>query len=189
MGVYIDLDLVAWSDDGSSALVTRTTSSSAGGGVGHDYILVTSGDKHPVVAAISDTQDPDHATEHVDRAACAKAALSLAKAVAAKHFRGVTIHADRCAAKRDVVAVNAEAARVAATSWIAKPVQRAATDRETAGWAIAKKVTVDPSDVSAASAKLFLVFTGYNGDSSGPAHVAVFDADQSVLIDDLRGVK
>src|ERR1700733_7626112 len=111
MGVYVTFSVIAWNADGSSALLTRDTSSSATAGTTHDYILVSAADKTPVVFTFSDMQDPDTATEHVDHDACVRAAGALEKVLTAKRFKGVAVKGEHCTAKRDVVVVSADAAK------------------------------------------------------------------------------
>jgi hypothetical protein len=195
MGTYIDHELVAWSSDGKSVLVHRTTSSSATSGIAERYLLISAGDKSPLTVSFTNTQDPDRATQHVDAAACVKAVDQLEGALAAKKFRGVTLRREQCKTKRDVVVVAADTAREAALSWVATPIERTASARET-GSVQATKLALasrpdEAADVSSMTGQLVLVFYGQNGDSSGPAHVVVMQQTTTgydQLIEDLRGV-
>jgi hypothetical protein len=177
MGRYVGLDLLAWSPDGASALIVRTESSSGQAGSKTDYVLVTADDPRPVVAVFSDHLDPERATEHVDRAACQRAADELQRALVARKFRGVTIRRERCKlAARNVLEVGPDAVE-AAGSWVAHPRLRAPSALETASWEAAKTIVGDAgdeADVAATTGKLILVFSGVNGDNSGPAHAAAF---------------
>lgn len=201
MGVYVNFSVIAWNADGSSALLTRDGSSSATAGATHDYILVSASDRTPVVFTFSDTQDPDAATEHVDHDACVKAAGALAKALTAKHFKGVTVKADHCTATRDVVAVSADAAKAAAAAKVTPPFKRGKTPRDATSYAAAQAAfgSGAPSDgtddeIAAASGVMAIVLSGENGDSSRPAHVAVYVPSKSGTsadrwIEDLRDVR
>jgi hypothetical protein len=119
MGSYRQLDLVAWSSDGASALLTSHRSSSMYSGEIYEYVLVGS-DAKVEVFTFHDTHDAERpANEHVDRAACERAAGQATRALAARKFRGVTIRRDRCAtAEREVVAIGDDAKREVAQSWV-----------------------------------------------------------------------
>ena len=188
MGLYVNFDVIAWNADSTSALVTRDTSGSAMAGSSHDYIVVTAGETAPIITKFTDLADPDKSTEHVDKATCVKAAAAFEKVLAAKHFKGVSIKSDQCSsAKRAVVVVSPDAAQLAALSWLSTPAKRAASARETAGWA-ADKAAGSGNDVAALTDKLILVFSGGNGDSSWMAHVATYVGGKAQIAD-LRGMK
>lgn len=192
MGTYITHDVVAWSADGASVLIHRTGSSSGDAGTSNHYLLVSAGDPHPLVVSFTNTRDPERATEHVGAAACSKAVDELARALAARRFRGVALRREQCKnTKREVVAVSADTAAATAMSWVASPIVRTASPREIASAQAATLAGGEPGDVSTTTGALILVSTGINGDSSGPAHVAVMHRTKSGyvrLVDDLRDV-
>jgi hypothetical protein len=185
MGVYVNFDVVAWNDDGTSAIVSRDTSSSGTTGSTHAYILVSAGEPPALVVRFTDLQDPDKQTEHIDRAACTKAAAAFATALGARRFHGVTVTAAACGtAARDVVRIDATAARLAALAWVATPAARPATDREQASAEAARQALGPTSgaggtgwgvaDVASLTGRLILIVTGGNGDSSTMGHLAVY---------------
>jgi hypothetical protein len=183
MGSYISYTLVAWSDDGASALLTEWHASSATAGSSVTYVLVGAADgaATPARYAFDNTVDPDHAKQRITAAECGKAAASLASDLTAHHFKGVAVRKDRCtdAGRATVVTIDATAARTAEMSWVAQPVARRASPREEAAWKLAATVTaVEPKaaapDVASTTGKLVLVCYGQSGDSSGPKYCTAF---------------
>ena len=77
MGSYVDFEVVAWSRDGKSALVTRTATSSGMEGVRLDYIVITAG-REPLVFTTQATKDYDQ--PHIDTARAAHRLERVAKA-------------------------------------------------------------------------------------------------------------
>jgi hypothetical protein len=183
MGYYSDVTLAAWSSDGAAALVTRDTSSSGTAGNTHTYVVVTTSGETEFT--FDDTQDPDKAGQKVSVASCRKQAGELGKALAAGGFKGVRIDADRCAGKRDVVTITADAQRAVEASWVALPVSRQPTQREQLALDVAKGIGREGLDVATTTGKLVLVFWGENGDSTGPAHASAF-AGTTQVVEDLR---
>jgi hypothetical protein len=179
MGVYRHLDVIAWSSDGASALLARDTTSSGQVGQSRDFLVVSAKDAagEGVEVTFTNTLDGDTAIEHVDPLACVDAAQTLTRALAAKKFKGVAINASACAtAARDVVMIGDDAARVAASSWIAAPAHAHLSKREAAARAATKLVLGDASDfpasVAATSGRLYLVVWGINGDDSTGARAS-----------------
>ena len=172
MGSYSSYELVAWNDDGSSALLIHSGSSSGDAGASQSYILAGAGDKKTLDFELTNTRDPDTAHEKITAAACTKAADALEKALAAHHYKGVALHKDRCStAKRDVVAIDAATAQAAELSWVATPGVRPPSAREDAAWKLARLEKHDgATDVAATSGKLVLVMWGESGDSSAPKY-------------------
>ena len=170
MGVYINHELVAWNDDGTAALISQTTSSSGTAGMGHVYILVSADGSKPLVVSFDNTMDPDTATQHVDELACGKAVDTLHYALAARRFKGVNLRKEQCKGARDVVAVTP-----AATADVTSSIQH-----------------VGDGILASRSGALILVLSGENGDSSQPAHVAVYKPSKAglvAIVDDVRAIK
>ena len=165
MGVYITFNLVAWSSDGSSALLVRDEASSGTVGSSHGYVLVSATDK-PVTYMETDTLDPDKATEKVTPAICKKTGEDLSKALAAKKFKGVDVKAGGCTAT-----VSADVAKAAKASITDKP--KAGSPGEAAIKLVNYSSPNAPTQAALTSGKLVLVLYGDNGDSSTPAHVDV----------------
>lgn len=154
MGTYITLELVAWSDDGTTAIVKRTTSSSGTAGAATEYILVGTRDA-PTVTSFHSTLSPDTASEQIDTTACTKAGDAFAQLVTHRRFSGVVLHRDRCkTAERDVVTITPAGASLAAASSV--PISEG-----------------DGDTMATRTGALLVMFTGENGDSSRPAHAKV----------------
>jgi hypothetical protein len=184
MGRYTTLNVVAWSADGSAALVLRSTTSSGTAGEARQYALVTAGEAKPASFVFFDTTDPEAPKQTVAAKSCEAAAVALVKALTVHHFKGVAVDRARCkTADRQVVAVSPEAALVASLAYVAAPKAHDATPRETAA---AAALAVQDGDALALSDKLVLVLFGENGNDSKPAHGAVFAGGKKV-VEDLRG--
>jgi hypothetical protein len=152
MGVYTTYSVVAWNSDGSAVLLEREISSSGTAGTSRAYLLFHMGATAPLVASFTDTQDPDHASEKIDQAACEKAADTLGKALDARHFRGVTLDATHCKRDRAVVRVGKDSAQEAAVSMTA---------------------VRDDTMMASTTGKLIVMMTGQNDDGSQPKHIEV----------------
>jgi hypothetical protein len=191
MGRYVQLGLIAWNADGTAALFTRESSSSGTVGATFEYVLVAAGASEPLVVSFNDTQDGDTRAQKVDQAACIRAAVTLQRALVAKRFRGVVVQQARCRDTRGVVGVLPEASRLVDGSWIAKPVHREPTARETASWEAAKLMQLgdEGSDVASLTGSLVVVLYGVNGDNTPLAHATVLEVTRDgprVLVEDLR---
>lgn len=120
MGSDVSYDLVAWNQDGSSALLRRTASSEGDASV--SYVLATVDDDPRLDVVVSQTERASRA-QQVDRATCTESLRDLARALAAHHFRGVTVHPARCrhADRRGAVVVRDAVADAAERSWVGSP--------------------------------------------------------------------
>jgi hypothetical protein len=159
MGADVSVDLVAWNADGSAALVRRTTLWD--GQRQSKYVIVA--DAEPVSAMFDDGRDT---TQNVDDAGCIKAAGALTRALAADQFRGVTVHADRCAgARASIVAVDPDVARDVARSWVVVPIPMTEPKpgREHAVWESLVATGEDPSSASRDSCDAFTAATMHGG--------------------------
>ena len=168
MGSDVQLELVAWNGDGSSALLLQRVHAAETVGDTANYVVVTVKEPKPLMVPFSDTthERREPAKQGVDLDTCVNAMGTLKKALEAKNFRGVTVVADRCkSAERNVVSVTTEAGTAVQLSWVATPKGRAPYDREKAAWGAAKAAVGGDDHVDVAawggasnSAPLILVF-------------------------------
>jgi hypothetical protein len=55
MGVYVEIHVAAWNNDGTAALVTSTSSSSGTVGKTKGYMLVAAGEAQPLAVSFDET--------------------------------------------------------------------------------------------------------------------------------------
>lgn len=106
-----DLQLVAWSTSGETALVLETVRSPAGGGVA-SYRVVGPGvlqERHVVSNELAIGDGPP--LQRVSAAGCREALLALKKVLQATRFKGVELRGEECKSDRSgVVAASPELA-------------------------------------------------------------------------------
>ncbi len=189
---------MAWNRDGTAALLEHRTYWDGDTSLG--YSIVSAGAK-PVAVAISQTLRADGMdVEQIARTDCTNATVTLASALAARHFDGVMLVADQCNhAERRVLVVGADATRAVEQSWVALPQGRPATAREEAAWAAAKQAVPEYSlfapseetcsgsghrtvDIAAKSEQLVLVFTLRSCDSPIKELVHAFAGGKEIAL-------
>jgi hypothetical protein len=149
MGSYVNFEVLAWSTDGSSALLSRVATSSAESGAVIDRIIVTAGDPKPLVFTIADAREEPIAEKQI-----AINRRALERAMSARGFCGAP-HAPRCHVESDRERIEREAAL-------------RNIDREAVG------PLPDDAELATLTGRLVIVLEGKNGDESGPAHAHVF---------------
>ncbi len=188
MGTSYYAELVAWSADGSSALVRHQ--SERDGDTTESYDVISAGDKqapHLQISGVSWVDDKHPHAQAIDQATCRMAVKTLQASLTAHGFRDVSLHAEVCAkdVRGGLVTVGAEVERAVASSWVALPMGRAASARERATWDAVATALPDakvgfpvgpgePTLDAANSVRMILVFDGLGGGSPERTNVLAF---------------
>lgn len=129
MGSDVEIEIVAWNDDGSAALIE--TRSSRDGDRGLSYGVISAHDATDDAAVTATIHvAPGDDTEQISEAECTRAMLALATSVSANRFHHVAVRPARCrGAHRDPVSISGA---LAPTIWPALPQGRPAGPLEQA---------------------------------------------------------
>jgi hypothetical protein len=141
MGTDVSFGLIAWNADGTSALLSRSTSWDRETTDG--FVVISTGEKAPEVFDVSHVDSANGAqTQLVDKAACAKALSGLQSALSKHGFTAdVSVRKAGCdhVDRSDAIQISGGAGGVAA-SWVAMPMGRTPTARERTSWDLVKSV-------------------------------------------------
>jgi hypothetical protein len=133
MGCDDDVTLVAWSKDGSAALLEEHSFCQGDRGTTFSIVDTTGSSS---VAVLSHTSRENGADVESEAATdCNKAARTLANDLTAHHFLGVTVAVNACKGDRQkIVAVSDAAKTDVERTWVALPEGRTPTTRERMAW-------------------------------------------------------
>ncbi len=155
-----DYDLLAWSSDGNSALLEYHVQPNYS-----LYEIYTAGANDGDHLHVPRAEELDAAKARTARDECAATAATLKRSLATHKFRGIEVHADRCAKlPREILTISPDVAREASMSWVAQPRARTASAREAAVWAAAAASVgqllhpVTDMDLATTNGDLMIVF-------------------------------
>jgi hypothetical protein len=155
------LELLAWSSDGNSALLSRYATEADTQGEVYTYMFVTAGEAKPLEVNVHDTlaatKGADATRDKVKTDACNTAADTLTKTIAAKKLKGVKVNKANCKSADRRLIDAGEAHKAAADSWVltgdGKKVHNPPTKRETTALAAGdslgkgfKQIAASPGD-------------------------------------------